>query len=173
MSPKLPTVTAPADVRPTLPTPKAPAVARPPSTSANTGALAERAGPKQKLTITVPSQPPPEAIGPSAKGEAIGGGILLLLGGVHALLDHFADKKQRAAAAAGWARELPRIQEEITRTGKGVVVYFEYTRYGDSSILVYEGIHWSSGGKDPGQPGAIRGAGQHASFSRTYVGPTQ
>jgi hypothetical protein len=141
-------------------------------TSANTGSLAERAGPKQKLAIRVPSQPLPKAID-ERKGEAIGGGVMLALEGLHALLNYFADKKQRAAAEEGWAREWPRIQEEITRSGKGVVVYFEYTRYGDSSILVYEGIQWSSGGNDPGQPASIRGAGQAASFSRAYVGPTQ
>jgi hypothetical protein len=173
VSPRTSAAIGPAESQPVFPAQKAPTLTRSPSTSANTGALAEGAGTKQKLTITVPSRPPPEALGPSAKGEAIGGGILLVLDGIHALLDHFADKKQRAAAEEGWAREWPRIQEEITKTGKGVVVYFEYTRYGDSTVLVYEGIHWSSGGYDPGQPAAIRESGQHASFSRVYVRPTQ
>lgn len=111
-------------------------------------------------------------VGPSQKGEAIGGGILLLLDGVHAALNHFANKEQGDAARAAWNKELPRIEEAIARTGRGVVVYFEYTTYGESTVLVFEGIHWTSGGNDPGQPGSLRGQGQHASFSKSYVGPT-
>lgn len=107
------------------------------------------------------------------RAQAKGNGAILVVQGVLAILTYFADKYQRERADAAWAEVYPRIQEEITRTGRGVVVYVEYTQNTGSSVLIFEGIHWSSGGNDSGQPGSIRGAGQTASFSRSYVGPTE
>lgn len=109
----------------------------------------------------------------NARAQTKGNGAILVVQGVLAILTYFADKHQRERADAAWAEVYPRIQEEITRTGRGVVVYVEYTQNSGSSVLIFEGIHWSSGGTDNGQPGALRGPGQTASFSRTYVGPTE
>jgi hypothetical protein len=151
--------------------PAPPGAAEPSPTSEAKPARAT--GSTGRLTVTVPSEPPPPTFGPSPKGEAIGGAIVLALEAIHAILDHFADKKQRARADEAWQREWPKIQETINATGRGVVVYVEYTRYGESSILVFEGLHWTSGGVDFGPPGAIRSQGQHASFSRAYIAPTK
>jgi hypothetical protein len=129
---------------------------------------------RQRFTAPVgPSRPVGLADEANAKAQAKGNAAILVVQGVLAILSYFADKYQRERADAAWAEVYPRIQEEVTRTGRGVVVYVEYTQNTGSSVLIFEGIHWSSGGNDSGQPGSIRGAGQTASFSRSYVGPTE
>lgn len=155
--PAAPTATSPAK----LPVPVAPVATKPPA-----------AGERQRFSTSVPSVTPPITVDTS-KGQAKAQGAILAIQGVLAILTYFADKHQRARADAGWAEAYPRIQEEVTRTGLGVVVYIEYSQNQGSTVLIFEGVHWSSGGQDPGRPGSIRAPGQSAVFARSYVGPTE
>jgi uncharacterized protein DUF4157 len=132
--------------------------------------LARAAGRRSAPPGGAPAPRLPAINEPDEQAQALGGGILLVLDLLHAALDKFADEKQRNRANTAWEQEYPLIQKEITRTGRGVVVYFEYTSYGESTVLVYERIYWSS--VDSGPPAAIRAPGEHASFLRAYVGPT-
>lgn len=149
-----------------------PIAVKPPA-SPNSGATTG-AG-RQRFTAPVGafSRPGNFADDANAKAQAKGGGAILVVQGVLAILTYFADKYQRERADTAWAEAYPRIQEEVTRTGRGVVVYVEYTQNTGSSVLIFEGIHWSSGGHDGGRPGSLRAPGQTASFSRSYVGPTE
>lgn len=169
---KSPDIKAPAIAKPTIAQPPA---AKPPAppVAANDAKSSGNTG-RQRFTAPVgPSRPLGLADDANAKAQAKGNAAILVVQGVLAILTYFADKYQRERADAAWAEVYPRIQDEVTRTGRGVVVYVEYTQNTGSSVLIFEGIHWSSGGNDSGQPGSIRGAGQTASFSRSYVGPTE
>ncbi|MDO9164086.1 MAG: DUF4157 domain-containing protein [Methylococcaceae bacterium] len=150
-----------------------PIAAKPPASS--NSAVTTGGGERQRFTAPVGafSRPGNFAEDANAKAQAKGNGAILVVQGVLAILTYFADKYQRERADAAWAEAYPRIQEEVTRTGRGVVVYVEYTQNTGSSVLIFEGIHWSSGGHDGGQPGSLRASGQTASFSRSYVGPTE
>lgn len=161
------TAAQPAAVKTPATTPSAPTVAADDAkSSGSTG--------RQRFTAPVgASRPAGLADEANARAQAKGNGAILVVQGVLAILSYFADKHERERADAAWAEAYPRIQEEVTRTGRGVVVYIEYTQNTGSSVLIFKGIHWSSGGHDGGQPGSVREPGQKASFSRSYVGPTE
>jgi hypothetical protein len=104
--------------------------------------------------------------------EAIGQGAVLALNTILAILEHFAERKQRERAEAEWNRQWPEIQKAISATGRGVIVYFEYTKDQHANFLIFEGIRWHTGGPHEQPPGAVRGPGQTPTFTSTYVAPT-
>lgn len=169
---------APAAKTPTVPKPataQSSAAKSPAPAVANDNAKSPGNSDRQRFSAPVGafSRPSNLADEANARAQAKGNAALLAVQGVLAILTYFADKDQRKRADAAWAEVYPRIQEEITRTGRGVVVYVEYTRNAGSSVLIFEGIHWGSGGTDSGQPDALREPGQTAAFTRTYVGPSE
>jgi hypothetical protein len=141
-----------------------PGEAQPPSRAKprERGRLAAPVGPRQPLRVQ-----------PQMPREPIGNAALLAMGAVLSILEHFADKTQRTRAEAEWNRQWPAIQEAITETGRGVMVYFEYTRDKNSNVLVFERIHWQVGGRGEGPPGTLRGPGKTPQFSSQYIAPTK
>jgi len=155
------------------PSPPPPAAPKPPAArpAQAQGRTPSRAKPPERGKLTAAVPPPQQGKQPMPR-EAIGQGAVLALNTILAILEHFAEKKQRERAEAEWNRQWPEIQKAITATGRGVIVYFEYTKDQHGNVLIFEGLRWHTGGPHERPPGAIRGPGQTPTFTSTYVAPT-
>jgi hypothetical protein len=147
-----------------------------PKPKGETRDLAAPPSTRGSVTAYVPSRPPLH-IGPSTRARAIESAAEPALQFVHGILDWFAERIEREKAQKALEQEWPNIVMALQETGKGVIIFFEYSQPKpppDSAVVPgrrFEGIHWQTGGAKQPEPGSLRGRGETAQFTSQYIPP--
>lgn len=124
-----------------------------------------------KVTITIPSGRPPPTSGPSDRGQAVGGGIVLGLQAAHGVLSYFADKYQQERAQKAYEEAWPAIQKLQEETGKGVTVIFHYTSpKGRPDVRTFTFVEWKVGYAAGPSP-VLHSADTSATADKAYIPP--